>query len=160
MRRFGRIRRAGRRIELQAFPVFLTPFDQTALKIGLLLGHIVQIDVFPQNPVDKKPVRKIVSLVEVNRSHHCFERIPVQVFLGKAVAALGDHVPVEPDLDRQPVQRRTPDDPRTQPGQKPLIRLGKLDEQEIRYDRLDHRVAEEFEPFVIDRGPVVQKQGS
>ena len=160
MRRFGRIRRAGRRIELQAFPVFLAPFDQTALKIGLLLGHIVQIDVFPQNPVDKKAVRKIVSLVEVNRSHHRFERIPVQVFLGKAVAALGDHVPVEPYLDRQPVQRRTPDDSRTQPRQKSLVRLGKLDEQEIRYDRLDHRVAEEFEPFVIDRGPVVQKQGS
>ena len=105
-------------------------------------------------------VGEIVPLVQIERSDHGFERVAVEVFLLGTVVALRDNVPVEPDTDGQLVQRRSADDARPQLRQKALVLLGKLDEQIVRDDRLEHGVAQKFEPLVVDRRAVVQKKRS
>ena len=160
VRDFLCIERARHRVERQGALVLLAPLDQPALEVGLLLGHIDQIDISIQQMVYYQSVGEIVPLVQIERSDHGFERVAVEVFLLGTVVALRDTVPVGPDTDGQLVQRRSADDARPQLRQKALVLLGKLDEQIVRDDRLEHGVAQKFEPLVVDRRAVVQKKRS
>lgn len=73
---------------------------------------------------------------------------------------MGDDQRIQPEGPRERVERLTRDDLRPQLRQESLVALGKLDIEVVRGDGFDHRVAQEFEPLVVDLAAVVQYQRS
>ena len=148
------------RAEYNLEVVFLAPLDQPALEVGLRLGQFVEVQGLEINSVDQQPVGELLSLVEVNGAYHRFEGIAVDVFLGNARTGVRDDMPIQADFHGQLVERLPRHDLRPQLREEPLVPVGIFDEKVVRGNGLYHGVAQEFEPLVVDRAPVLQNQRS
>ena len=149
------------RTETDRVVVFLAPLDQPALEIVLRLGQFFERQVFAEEAVDEQPVDEIVSLIEVDRTHHRFERIAEDVLLRQRIAApVENDVTVETDLAGDRVERLARNDFRPELGHESFVAVGEFDVKVVRRDGFDHGVAQIFEPFVVDLPSVLQNQRS
>ncbi len=140
--------------------MLLAPLDQTAFIIGLGKGQLVDIEETPVYIIDKQTIDELVTLVEIHGPHHSLERIAEDMLLDESDPAVGNDMPVEPDMHGQRVERLPRDDAGPHLGEEPLVVAGKLDEQEIGGDGLDDGIAQKLEPLVVDGLPVLQNQRS
>ena len=148
------------RAEYDLEVVFLAPLDQPALEVGLRLGQFVEVQGLEINPVDQQPVGELIPLVEVDGTYHRLEGIAVDMLLADARTGVRDDMPIQADFHGQLVERLPRHDLRPQLREEPLVPVGILDEKVVRGNGLYHGVAQEFEPLVVDRAPVLQNQRS
>ena len=155
-----RVCRPGLRLEMNLTFALLPPLNQPAFEVVFLLGHIFPRDIFSQQTIDKQPIGEIVALIQIDRTEKSLQGIPVDVFLQYGNISLRDNVTIQSDLDGQPIQRRPTDNAGTQLRQYTLLLFGILNKQKVRNDRFNNCIPQKFKPFVINWGPVFQKQGS
>ena len=98
---------AGHILKVDVDAVFLAPLQEFALKVHLLLCHVVEVDVMADYAVGNKPMAKAESAVQVNGTHQCFEGIATNVCVRHARALCSLNEAFQPHLGGQFVQRFT-----------------------------------------------------
>ena len=124
--------------------ILLTPLDKSALEVGLRLDKSIEFKIIDKNLIDKQPIHKFVTLVEIYGSHHRLKSVTKNMFLRRASRGTGDDIFIKAYASSNAIKSLARHHLRAQLRQKTLVFIGELNEKIVRSDTLDNSITQKL----------------
>lgn len=127
----------------------LAPLDKLALEVVVLLGHLLEVDVFAYEAMFEKTVAPGIATVEVDGAHQSLEGVAGNKAVVGAVDMGGLYETDQPCLLGYAVETAALHYLAAHGGEEALFLAGKLVVEDIAHHGLDDGIAQVFEPFIV-----------
>lgn len=135
---------------LQGDFVFLTPFQQFAFEVHLLIGHLVQINEAMQDFFCEEILAVGISPVQIDGANECLERISGQIAVVHLVVLVAPDEFVEAYLSCQFAQRFALHNFAAGIRQKTFALAGEMVIYNLSHNSTQDSIAQELQPFVVE----------
>ena len=140
---------------LEGYLMLLTPFQQLALEVHLLIGNLVQVDETVQYLVRYEALAISIASVQVDGSDECLKRIPTHIAVVHLVVFLASDKLVKAYLGCQLAKRLTLHDLAACISQEAFTLVGEMMIDNLAHDSTQHGIAQELQPLVVERSPAL-----
>ena len=133
--------------------VFLAPFDEFALEIHLLIGHLIDVYQLSEDAFLHEAHAGFIAFVEVDGAHQRLESVASHVAVVRRAAPIAKHQAGDAHLFGQAVERFALHKFRACVGQEAFTLARKVPIDDVTHDGIEDSIAEKFQPFVVHRTP-------
>ena len=131
--------------------MFLTPFQQLALEVHFLIGQLVDVYEAMHYLLTDEGLAMSIASVEIDGSDKSLESVAGKVAVVRLVVFVLTDKLVESYFRRQPSERLSLHNLASCIGEEAFSLLWKVVEDYLAYDRVEHGIAKELEPLVVER---------